>query len=304
MVEPLGYPSLLLPDQTTLNPILRALQQANTTGLDSAVRASNPWRLSDCSLAIVDLCSEDADPDPLEPFLDDIADLPTLYLDTPLPSTPEALAAWQHQIARKIACISAEARYGGVIARPPTWLLLGSTGGPEAVREFIDALPLHCPVSFLYGQHINPGYESNLIAMLDGRRGFSARLAKTGLRLCGGQILVTPANQRVHLIQEDTLLVESNPWPGQFQPSLDALVVEYSQRRQPLDGIIVFSGMGCDGTAAIRLYAGRGGRVWVQSPSSCVVSSMPEATLASSNVEFSEQPRAMAEKLASLVIND
>ncbi len=300
-LDRLGFPVFMLPDASQANPILRASIKSNYSEASLAkMQAPSPWRLSDCSLAVVDLNGYGRESAELERAIEQVGELPTLYLDDPLPKEAQQQDHWRRSLVRKLVILEAEVTLGPANPDQPIWLLIGSTGCPEAVRTFIDSLPLHLPVGFLYGQHINSGFEKNLVTMLDGRRGFQASLAKSGQRLSAGNIVIAHPTQHMSLLDNDVLLVEPEPWPGQFQPSLESLVVDFSHRKLSAGGIIVFSGMGGDGSAAMRLYASRGGRVWVQSPDTCVVSSMPEAVLASSKVELTATPEALASHLAAL----
>jgi chemosensory pili system protein ChpB (putative protein-glutamate methylesterase) len=176
-------------------------------------------------------------------------------------------------------------------------LVIGSTGGPEAFRELVDSLPLRPSIGFLYGQHINDGFEANLVTMLDGRRGFSAQLGESGARLEAGKIFVTPANHQITLLPNRVILSLPEQWQGEFQPSLNSLVSDFSRCVNRLGGIIVLSGMGEDGASAVRYFMNQGGRVLVQDPATCVVGSMAEAAIASGAVEFIGSPAALAERL-------
>lgn len=293
-VQERGYASLMLP--ANYSPPGKEIN----TGTVKSQQNTRPLSVGDCSMAIIDLNDYAHGRAPLPHNLEAVSDLPTVFLDSPLPKKSIELIGWNRQVARKIAFMDAENQYGPSPADAPIWLLMGSVGGPEAVSQFIDALPAECPVGFLYGQHITPGFEDHLVSMLDGRNGFQAAIAATGQRLTKGQIAIAPTNQALSLIEEDVLLVDSQPWPGEFQPSLEALAVEFSRRQKKVSGVIVFSGMGKDGSAALRLYASTGGRVWVQDPQSCVVSSMPEATLSSECVEYCASPTQLANNLAAL----
>lgn len=303
--------AILSADNAMRNALTHCLDEC---GYDSYLPSANanPARaetgadttLRQCQMAIVDLNDYPHGQVPQPQNLSAISDLPTVYLDRPLPKGQREMAFWNRQVAGKVACIHAESEYGPCNRADPVWLLLASAGGPEAVGEFIDALPMHCPVGFLYGQHISPGFETNLVTMLDGRRGFHASIAHTGQRLTPGQIAIVPADQSMFVLDGDVVLLDKQPWHGQFQPSLDALAAEYSRRNKNISGMIVFSGMGEDGRSAMRLYASSGGRVWAQAPHSCVVSSMPEAVLADQCVEFCAPPQQLAQRLASVYANE
>ena len=61
----------------------------------------------------------------------------------------------------------------------------------------------------------------------------------------------------------------------------------------------MFSGLGQDGSLGCAAVAEHGGFVWTQSPESCVIASMPEATRRSCNVEFSGTPEQLAQVLVT-----
>jgi chemosensory pili system protein ChpB (putative protein-glutamate methylesterase) len=46
------------------------------------------------------------------------------------------------------------------------WVLGASLGGPNAVKEFLDALPKGLPVGFVYAQYIDARFQKALIQTL------------------------------------------------------------------------------------------------------------------------------------------
>jgi two-component system chemotaxis response regulator CheB/chemosensory pili system protein ChpB (putative protein-glutamate methylesterase) len=64
-------------------------------------------------------------------------------------------------------------------------------------------------------------------------------------------------------------------------------------------GAIVFSGMSEDAVEGSRRIVAAGGRVYAQTPETCVVSSMVDAVCESGMVAFIGSPKELAEKLLS-----
>ena len=75
-----------------------------------------------------------------------------------------------------------------------------------------------------------------------------------------------------------------------------------SAAKLPAPGVIIFSGMGNDGAAALPVFAAAGGRVWAQSPASAVCPAMPQAAIDTGLVQQTADPAALASALAALYI--
>ena len=62
-------------------------------------------------------------------------------------------------------------------------------------------------------------------------------------------------------------------------------------------GVIVFSGMAEDAAEGSVYLAGIGGRVYVQDPDTCVISSMVDGVIETGVVTFAGSPKALAGKV-------
>jgi chemosensory pili system protein ChpB (putative protein-glutamate methylesterase) len=89
-------------------------------------------------------------------------------------------------------------------------------------------------------------------------------------------------------------------WAGEHTPDINELLVIMSAAKLPSPGVIVFSGMGDDGAAALRVFEAAGGRVWTQSPASATCPGMPQAALNTGLVQHSAEPEALSRALAAL----
>jgi chemosensory pili system protein ChpB (putative protein-glutamate methylesterase) len=184
------------------------------------------------------------------------------------------------------------------------WVLGASTGGPEAIKEFFGYIPANLNVGFIYVQHIDPGYENTLADIVNKYSHYPAYPVIHGdvLRENGTAII---ANDNCVDIQENgTLSTSPGPWPGDYSPSIDRVFANVARCYGNRCGVIVFTGMAEDGAAGIRLVHQQGGQVWVQSPSSCIVSSMPDSALHTGIVSVIASPEGLAAKLTDFMLNE
>jgi chemosensory pili system protein ChpB (putative protein-glutamate methylesterase) len=133
--------------------------------------------------------------------------------------------------------------------------------------------------------------------MFSNRNGYSAHVARNGDVLTPKSILVVPANRQLRVLKGGIIIIEDEPWQGRFQPSIDATAVSFANGCGYGGGIIIFSGMDCDGASGAKIYSSKGGQVWAQSPDSCVVNSMPESVIKNGHVSFSGTPTLLAAQL-------
>ncbi|MCP8899924.1 chemotaxis protein CheB [Gilvimarinus xylanilyticus] len=229
--------------------------------------------------------------------------VPVIVSDsTEVESSPAERSRWSEQLTSRLRRLAAEINLQAGPAAQNIWILAASTGGPEAVSEFLQHLPGRLPVAFLYVQHIGEGYSPALINMLT-RSGCEAYLAEPCAVLKPGSTTLIDPGRRVDVQSNGTLMVSDEPWGGGYKPSIDQLVANVARTHGARCGVIVFSGMGEDGAASTRLVHQQKGQVWVQRPDSCVVDSMPRAAIATGCVSRTGTPAELAEALTRFVNN-
>ena len=183
------------------------------------------------------------------------------------------------------------------------WTLGSSLGGPEAVKEFLDALPQGLPAAFIYGQHIDAHSVPVLARVLARHAHFKLAVASAGMRLHNGEVLIVPADKEVEII-DGRVEICRHAWPGPYGPSVDQLILNV-QRAYPNSGVIIFSGMGNDGALALQTLLKNNQeqalQVWAQSAASCASASMPDASRESGAVSYSGSPRELAQHLVSYI---
>ncbi|WP_375740937.1 chemotaxis protein CheB [Pseudomonas boanensis] len=179
------------------------------------------------------------------------------------------------------------------------WLLAASLGGPEAVKAFLDALPGGLPVGFLYAQHIDPAFESVLPQAVGRHSQWHVNPVRPGEPVRCGEVIVVPISRELAFADDGRILVSEQPWPEPYSPSIDQAMLNLAQHFGAHCGVIAFSGMGSDGSAAAAYVRRQGGLIWTQSADSCACSSMPDSLREGGYSSLSGAPRELAAALVN-----
>ncbi|MEZ5572989.1 MAG: chemotaxis protein CheB [Halioglobus sp.] len=178
------------------------------------------------------------------------------------------------------------------------WLLAGSAGATGAVQEFLNAFRQPPPVAFLYAQHLDPTQHQLLQRFTLQNNQFSLSMSRGVQVLAPAHLVMISPRYKVTLNAFGRLATTLQPWDGLHTPDINELLVILSAAQLPAVGVIIFSGMGDDGAAALRLFEAAGGRVWAQSPASAICPAMPQAALNSGLVEKCGSPTQLASALS------
>lgn len=178
------------------------------------------------------------------------------------------------------------------------WVLGASIGGPEAVREFLAEMPARVPALFLLAQHMGAEFMEIMSQQLARVTALNVRTPSHGERVGHGDIVIVPTTHRLRVDREGVVTLEAIK-PGSLPnaPSIDQVVSDVAERFSARAGVIVFSGMAEDAAEGARSLADRGGKVYVQDPETCVISSMVDGVIETGVVKFSGSPKALAEKV-------
>lgn len=256
-------------------------------------------------LWLLDATGVNADADELLASIAEHAEAPFLINDEVAPlAQPEALAEWRRRLLDKVdemaAAVGAPAL---ALASPPApamvWVLAASTGGPEAVHQFLAALPPGLPLALLYAQHIDAGFDATLVQSLERHRHYPARLCRGEQHLQPQRLLLVPADRQLRFLPFHRVLETRRAWPGRYRPAIDGVVAELARMYQNRCGVIVFSGLCDDGALGCRVARASGATVWVQTPASCISPEMPRAALATGVVTYQGTPAELAAAVAA-----
>lgn len=177
------------------------------------------------------------------------------------------------------------------------WVLGASIGGPEAMREFLGAFPRNYPALFLLAQHLGAEFVDMMARQLGKATVLPVRVPGHGERASHGEVLIVPVNQRLLVGPDGVVVLERLTEELPYSPSIDQVLEDVAERYGDAAGAIIFSGVSDDAVRGCRALAAKGGRVYVQSAESAVVSSMIDAVTESGVVGFTGSPKELAARL-------
>ncbi|WP_417311439.1 chemotaxis protein CheB [Ectopseudomonas khazarica] len=179
------------------------------------------------------------------------------------------------------------------------WLLAASLGGPAAVKAFLDALPGGLPIGFIYAQHIDASFEAALPQAVGRHSQWHVNPARQGDPVRCGEVVVVPIASELGFDDQGAMQIAERGWPEPYSPSIDQMMLNLAQQFGAQCGVIVFSGMGSDGSAAAAYVKRQGGVIWTQRGDSCACPSMPDSLREGGYSSFSADPRELAVALVN-----
>jgi chemosensory pili system protein ChpB (putative protein-glutamate methylesterase) len=179
------------------------------------------------------------------------------------------------------------------------WLLAASMGGPGAVKDFLDALPGGLPLGFVYAQHIDASFEAALPQAVGRHSQWHVNSARHGDSVRCGEVVVVPISHELGFDEQGVMQISERGWPEPYSPSIDQMMLNLAQHFGAQCGVIAFSGMGSDGSAAAAYVRRQGGVIWTQRSDSCACPSMPDSLREAGYSSLSGDPRELAEGLVN-----
>lgn len=162
-----------------------------------------------------------------------------------------------------------------------------STGGTEAIREFLVGLPADCP-GILIVQHMPEQFTRSFAQRLDRSCALTVREAGDGQRILPGHAFVAPGHSHLLLRRSGanylTGLSAADP-VNRHRPSVDVLFHSAAQNAGANATGVILTGMGRDGAAGMAAMHAAGARTFAQDEASCVVYGMPREAVAAGGVD-------------------
>lgn len=217
-------------------------------------------------------------------------------------SVAEMRISKERRMAGKLRQLVREPREDKPLRRAEhLWVLGASTGGPNAVSEFLRGVPEDIDgVALLYAQHIEAAAVRNLRDVIQKHSRWAVRLTEQPQVIRERTIYVLSPAFQVDVSDGGVLSPSLDSWSGFYKPSINQVIARVARIYKSRCGVIIFSGMGDDGAQSCAMMHHRGGRVWVQSVDSCTIDSMPASVVAKGLAEYNAPPAKLAEKFAEL----
>jgi two-component system chemotaxis response regulator CheB len=152
-----------------------------------------------------------------------------------------------------------------------------STGGTEALRDFLTRIPIECP-GIVIVQHMPENFTRSFAQRLDQLCEIDVKEASNGDQVLPGHALIAPGNKHMLLKRSGAryyVEIDQGPLVNRHRPSVDVLfrsAAEYAGRNAV--GVIM-TGMGDDGARGMKEMHDAGAKTVAQDEETCVVYGMP-----------------------------
>ncbi len=176
-----------------------------------------------------------------------------------------------------------------------------STGGVEAIRAVLSALPPDCP-PVVIAQHMPAGFTTRFAARLDELTNLTVAEAVDRIPLQNGHAYVAPGDFHLRVERTSGVLkcrvTQDEPTSG-HRPSVDVLFESVARQVGPLAVGAILTGMGRDGARGLKLMRDAGAHTVGQSASSALVYGMPRVAFEEGAVVEQAPVEAVAGRLAA-----
>jgi len=153
-----------------------------------------------------------------------------------------------------------------------------STGGTEALKSFLEALPLDAP-GMVIVQHMPEHFTAAFARRLDGICRVSVKEAANDDTVVRGRVLIAPGNKHTLLKRSGAryyVEVKDGPLVSRHRPSVDVLFRSAARYAGKNAVGVIMTGMGDDGAKGMLEMKEAGAYTVAQDEATCVVFGMPK----------------------------
>jgi two-component system chemotaxis response regulator CheB len=177
-----------------------------------------------------------------------------------------------------------------------------STGGTEALRVFLEALPYDAP-GIVIVQHMPQAFTAAFARRLDGICRVTVKEAADGDTVVPGRALIAPGNRHMLLKRSGAryyVQIKDGPLVSRHRPSVDVLFRSVA-RYAGLNAVgVIMTGMGDDGARGILEMKQAKAFNLAQDEASCVVFGMPQEAIKRGGVDKVLPLEALADEVMRL----
>lgn len=157
-----------------------------------------------------------------------------------------------------------------------------STGGTEAIRQFLEPLPADMP-AIMITQHMPEHFTKTFAERLDKLCTLHVEEATHNKRLLPGHVYIAPGNAHLEIVRSGanymTLLSDAAP-VNRHRPSVDVLFMSAARVAGANAIGVILTGMGKDGALGLKAMKEAGAVTLAQDEQSCIVFGMPKEAIA------------------------
>ncbi|MCZ6699753.1 MAG: chemotaxis response regulator protein-glutamate methylesterase [Planctomycetota bacterium] len=180
-----------------------------------------------------------------------------------------------------------------------------SAGGSATLHKMVPAIPVEFP-PILITQHMPADFTEAFSARLNEIAKGSVRQANQNESLRPGTILIAPGNRHLRVVRRGSKLVaalDDGPKVSGFRPSVDVLFESVASAVGRNAVGVVMTGMGCDGSAGVRLLKQKEAVTIAQDKATSIVYGMPKTAAETGCIDriaaLHDMPNAIADALRS-----
>ncbi len=156
-----------------------------------------------------------------------------------------------------------------------------STGGTEALRDFLEAMPLDSP-GIIVVQHMPENFTRAFALRLDSVCRISVKEAENDDTILRGRALIAPGNRHILLKRSGAryyVEIKDGPLVSRHRPSVDVLFRSAARYAGKNSIGVIMTGMGDDGAKGMLEMKEAGAFTVAQDEESCVVFGMPKKAI-------------------------
>jgi len=197
---------------------------------------------------------------------------------------PRTIPAKSYEVTPKLSADAVIAKHSGnaMIRTTEKVVVVGaSTGGTEALRVFLEALPLDAP-GIVIVQHMPEHFTAAFAKRLDGLCRVTVKEAEDNDTVIRGRALIAPGNRHTLLKRSGAryfVEVKDGPLVCRHRPSVDVLFRSAARYAGKNAIGIIMTGMGDDGAKGLLEMKNAGAFTIAQDEASSVVFGMPNEAI-------------------------
>lgn len=171
---------------------------------------------------------------------------------------------------------------GAALALSRKIIFLGaSTGGTEAIRIFLQAIPARCP-PIMVVQHMPESFTGSFAKRLDHACAAKVVEAQRGDVVVAGHVYIAPGHSHMEIKRaggDYVVDLHKTPPVNRHRPSVDVLFHSAASLLGANAVGVLLTGMGKDGAEGLVAMRKAGARTFAQDEASCVVFGMPREAI-------------------------
>jgi two-component system chemotaxis response regulator CheB len=181
-----------------------------------------------------------------------------------------------------------------------------STGGTEALRALLTALPANCP-GIVIVQHMPEHFTKSFADRLNTLCQMEVKEAEDGDGVYQGRVLIAPGSYHTLVKRSGArynVQVKSGPLVSRHRPSVDVLLKSVAMYAGQNAVGVMLTGMGRDGADGMKQMHDAGAKNIAQDEASCVVFGMPKEAIAAGGVDYVLPLDAIPQKILQLAAQE